>query len=116
MPRIKRKYWCFYLLGREERRLRHDIDPAQVAKTILDADDASVTDAIVAACQTTAQALSARVKRTWLADHDDEIKEHAADPEEAYQAWLAGRVDELARVLEPHVVGAIADDVFEPEG
>jgi hypothetical protein len=116
MPRIKQKYWCFYLLGREERRLRHEVNAEEVAQHVLGQEEASLTDAIVAACEVAARALSARVKKNWLADHDEEIKEASLDPEEAYQAWVAGRVDELARVLEPHVVGAIADEVFEAEG
>jgi hypothetical protein len=116
MPRIKRKCWSFYLLGREERRLRHDVDPEDVAKRILAQDDASLTDELVAACQGAAEKISPRVQKNWLADHDDEIKEAGVDHQEAYQAWLAGRVDELARVLEPHVVGAVSDEVFEEEG
>ncbi len=116
MPRIKRKYWSFYLLGREERRLRHEVKAEEVAKHILAQDDASLTDEIVAACAVAATALSPRVKKTWLADHGDEIQETGVDPEEAYQAWVAGRVDELARVLEPHIMSAVADLVFEEEG
>ncbi len=115
MTAIKRKYWGFYLLGREERRLRNEIDPAVVARGILDEEEASLAQAVTTACEGAAASISARVKKNWLADHETEIRESGVDAEEAYRSWIAGRVDELAVAIESDVAAALVDIVFEEE-
>lgn len=120
MPSIKRKYWGFYLLGREERRLsvRDDLSEEAVAKQILEQDEASLPEAVLAACEVAAKsALTPRVRSRFVSDYQTEIQQlDGGDAEEAYQAWCAGRVAVLAAVIEPGVVDALSSMVFEDEG
>ncbi len=115
MTGIKRKYWTFYLLGREERRLRNDIDPRVVAKRILEQEEASVLAEVRLACEEAASALTPRIKKNWLVANGEEITAAAGDADEAYQAWVAGRVDELVVALESSVTDALAAELFEEE-
>lgn len=118
MTRIKRKYWGFYLDGRADRRLRtrEPIDPAAIAHTILEQEDGDLFEAVRAAVHKAAEpSLTARIKRTWLAERDAYIREAACDPEEAYQAWAQGRIDELASSYEGSVIDEIASKVLEDE-
>lgn len=115
MSSIKRKYWGFYLLGREERRLRNEIDPEVIARKILEEEDASLPAMVTAACAEVGAALTARTKKNWLAEHEQGIKASESEPEEAYRSWVAGRVDELASAIESGVVAALSDQTFEEE-
>jgi hypothetical protein len=115
MSSIRRKFWSFYLLGREERRLRNDLDPAVVARKILEEEEASLPAMVTAACAEVGAALTARTKKNWLAEHEQDLKAIDGDPEEAYRAWVAGRVDELASAVDSSVVAALSDQIFEEE-
>lgn len=118
MRRIKRKYWGFYLDGRAERRLRtrSPIDPAAIAKGLLEQEDGDLFDGIRTAVHRAAdEALTPRIKKQWLAAHDEAIREEECDPEEAYGAWCQGRIDELASAHESAVIDALSEQVLEDE-
>jgi hypothetical protein len=117
MPAIKRKYWGFYLLGREEPKLRTpDLDADAIAKQILGQDEASLPEQVLAACETAAAKLRSRgASGAWLAEHEEELKQTEADPGEAYQAWCDGRIAHVAAVVEPTVIEALGNQIFEEE-
>jgi hypothetical protein len=117
MPEIKDKYWDFYIQGREDRTLKHDVDVDELAKK-LRAGDVAFRDAVLAACDAVAQPLSGgKAKRKWLDEHQEEIAQAGGSAEQAHAAWVKGRVDELAYMLEPDVINALADvgDGDEPD-
>jgi hypothetical protein len=108
MPHIRDKYWDFYVDGREARALKHDIDVDDVANKLRDGDVA-LRDAVLAACVAVAQPLgTSKAKRKWIDEHQDEIAEAGGSAEQAHDAWVRGRVDELAYMLEPEVINAVA--------
>jgi hypothetical protein len=123
MQAIKRKYWGFYIMGRQERRLRiQDAfgvgTPAEeaIAKRVFDAEEASLREVVRQACAEVAKAsLSEGARKRWTTKHYAEIKETDADPSEAYEAWCAGRIDELACAIEDGVVDALSEMVFEDD-
>lgn len=118
MHRIKRKYWGFYMEGRADRRLRtkQPIDVEVIAKQLLELEDANIHDVLRTSVEAiAADSFTPRIKKAWLADHEQPLKEAECDGEEAYGAWCAGRVDELVYANERDVVDAIANQVFEDE-
>jgi molybdopterin-guanine dinucleotide biosynthesis protein A len=118
MSRIKRKYWPYYLDGRQERRLRgrDNVSDEDIAKEILAAEDASLHEAIRSACEkAAAQTLTPRVKKNWMAEHAAQATEDGLSPDDAYQAWCDGRIDELVSVIEPAILDALAAQLFEDE-
>lgn len=113
MTEISGKYWDFYIEGREARGLKHDIDIDDVAEK-LRPGGATLRDAILAACDAAAKPLdSGKSKRTWIAERTEDIAEAGGNAEEAYRAWLKGRIDELAYMLEPEVINALAGENVE---
>ncbi len=61
------------------------------------------------------EVLTTRIKRKWLGEHDADIRAQDGDPEEAYQAWCQGRIDELASAYESEVIDSLAELVLEDE-
>jgi hypothetical protein len=126
MSRINRKYWLFYVMGREANRLPRsevEVKEGEIAKAILAQDAASIREAIVDACRAAAgTVITERRKKNWLKAHEEDLKafgdahpSEAWSRDEAYEAWLTGRLDHLAYALEPEVVFEMANEVFEGE-
>jgi hypothetical protein len=114
MPHITAKYWDFYVEGREARTLKLDrIYPEDIANK-LRAGETTLRDAILAACESIALlSVSSGSKRTWISRHEAAIAEAGGDAEAAHMAWIRGRIDELAYVVEPEVISALSDEEEE---
>jgi len=108
MANITEEYLPFYCLGRQERKLlKHDISESDVAEVI--AKGTPLRRALEEACERAAVPFqSGRSKRKWLDENADDLQ--GIDPDAAYAAYLQGRVDELAYVLEPDVVSELSGD------
>jgi hypothetical protein len=111
MPHIQEEYWTFYLDGRVYRTLKNDIDPGDLAARLMVPNGKSLRDTVMAASRAVAAPLeSGKTKQRWIAEHDADIKAAGGDADAAFKAWLEGRVDELAYVLEPDVLAAMGED------
>lgn len=101
-------YWSFFLDGRDHRVLRHATDvPALVAK--LKSGDGVRAPAMAAALEVV-RAVSPVHKGKWLKENQAEIASLGVDPDRAFAAWMAGRSDKLAAVIEKAVLRALDDD------
>lgn len=108
---IKHAYWCFYLEGRRERLLRTDIDLSKILAD-MKKNGTSLRDTLYAACQAAGAPMDAgKIKRVWLAEHDEDIGKAGGDTDEAFKAWREGRIDELAYALEIDLVDVMADEL-----
>lgn len=97
-------YVAFYLDGREDRLLKHDIDTVQIAEEVGDGKG-SIHEMLVKAATSAAEPLRVdRKKRTWLEEYEGEIKEAGGDGELAYQHYIQGRIDEVVHRLDGEVV------------
>lgn len=97
-------YVAFYLDGREDRLLKHDIDTVQIAEEVGDGKG-SIHELLVKAATSAAEPLRVdRKKRSWLEEYEDEIKEAGGDGELAYQHYIQGRIDEVVHRLDGEVV------------
>lgn len=113
---IKREFWIYYMMGRSEKRLlKTDTTEDDLVTAILAPDAEPLRDVLLEVCRNAAKPLeTGKTKRKWLEDHREEIG--SDDPEEAYKAWLHGRVDELAYALEGDVITALGLEVEGSEG
>jgi hypothetical protein len=107
MATIKGDYWKFYLDGRYEKRLlKHEIEEAVLVERM--DSGTPFREAIAEACaKVTVPLETGKRKREWLAVHQADLVGLNAD--EAYAAYLQGRVDELAYALEQNVLTALGD-------
>lgn len=102
-------YVAFYLDGREDRLLKHDIDTVQVAEEVGDGKG-SIHELLVKAATSAAEPLRVdRKKRSWLEEYADEIKEAGGDGELAYQHYIQGRIDEVVHRLDGDVVEELSE-------
>lgn len=108
MENITDEYLPFYCQGRAERRLlKHDISESDLVEVI--SKGTPLRRAIEEACERVATPFqTGKSKRLWLLENADDVA--GLDPDLAYKAFLQGRIDELAYVLEPDVVGALGED------
>lgn len=108
MAKIQGDYWQFYLEGRcEKRRLKNDIDEESLMEEMV-RSGTPLRDAVLSACARAAAPLEAgKAKRAWVAERGDEIKNAGGDADAAYAAYLQGRTDDLAYVVEEGVVDAL---------
>lgn len=116
---LDRAYIAFYLDGRDERLLKHDIDAEELAKKVLDGKG-SIHAVTLAAATEASTALVAK-KRQWCRDHDDEIQACGGDADKAHAHYVQGKIDEVVDTLEPTVLEEITatldeDDDEEDEG
>jgi len=105
MATIKGDYILWYLDGRSEKLLRHDFTAADIADKVV--NGVPIREELQRQAQSAAAALaSGKTKRRWIADNEDWIKTagEAIDADTAYEAWLQGRIDELAYSLEDEVI------------
>lgn len=108
---MKQAYAFFYVLGREERPFKNDIDTEQLADKVLEGGG-SIHDVAREAAAAAASSLRIdRKKRVWLEEYSDEIREAGDDPEEAYQHYLDGRIDTVTADLEDEIVELITETV-----
>jgi hypothetical protein len=117
---MKPTYATFYIEGREDRLLKHDIDTDEIARLVMNGKG-SIHELLTKAAKAAAEPLLvARKKRTWIEEFEDEIKTAGGDSEEAYRHYIDGRVDELAFSLERDAVEALGDacgsDATKEEG
>ena len=105
-PHTNQKVWSFYLDGRGEKLLRHDLSDAELAKEVM-ASDQPPRVAILAACQAVAAPLLVgKARAKWVVSNQDRLD--GMDAKTAYEAWVNGRIDELAYALEADVLGEIS--------
>jgi hypothetical protein len=107
---MQKEYVTFYLLGRDEKKLKNDIDIDQIAEQVIEGKGTIYELLHKAATVAVAPLREGRRKRDWLEEYESEIKECGGDGEAAYQHYLDGRVDELVVLLDDEVVGAMAGD------
>lgn len=117
MPAIKRKYWGFYIEGRDERHRSPGPDDINaVADALLAGDEGDVRAATEEMCQRLLDAkLTAGAKRRWIAERDAAIREEHCDPEQAFAAWRQGRLDQLVALAEPNVISSLSELVIEDD-
>lgn len=106
-------YWTFYLMGRDEKLLRHKEDmatlvdklraPAELRPKLLEVARHACDDYYGVVPNRTRQ------HRKWLNDHADAITAAGGDKEAAFAAWRQGRIDELAYAIEGQAVEALHD-------
>lgn len=99
----------FYLDGRDQKLFRNSLDEAELAKTILSTGE-NPRDVIHKAVKAEAAAL-VRQKKSWLADAHEDIIDAGVSEEDAWAAYVEGRVDEVAQALEPGVIDAMIDEL-----
>lgn len=113
------KSWRFYLMGREERRLiKHTIDLHALAIDLVQEHhprDDRWHDVLIEKCRTAAKEISTRTKNDWLRENASAITAAGLRPEQAYDAYLAGRVDELRYALEEELIERLADVVGDDD-
>lgn len=107
MPeRITGDYWYFYEGGRDERLLKCVVDVDDLAKDCI--GGASLREVCADAAKKSAVPLErGKHKRVWLEEYDGEISRAGGDKELAYDAYMRGRIDELAYSLETDVRDAL---------
>lgn len=105
-------YWPFYLEGRAEKLLKHQISESDLVDQLLsERNIKSLHEILNDACQNTAKPLeNGKVRREWIDAHENDVRETvpptlmATRTDDAFLAWLQGRVDELYYALTPCVV------------
>lgn len=117
MTAIKRDYWSFYFMGRDEplRALRnrmetagHGVDDLVDAIDKLDAVD--IPAVVREACEAFAtKEFTPKARGKWIREYGDAIAAASLDRDMAFLAWRAGRVDELAVAVEAEVVERMLD-------
>lgn len=127
MSRIQRKYWLFYVMGREESRLPKsevDIDEDSLADSILADESASFFESIVEACRAAAKdtVITERRRKNWIKAHAEDLKEFGEahrneswSEGEAYETWLEGRLEQFAFAIEQNILGSMSVKLFESE-
>jgi len=106
---MKPTYATFYIEGREDRLLKHDIDTDEIARLVMNGKG-TIHELLLKASKAAAEPLLvARKKRTWIEEFEAEIKTAGGDAEEAYRHYIDGRVDELAFSLEQEVVESLGE-------
>jgi hypothetical protein len=104
MKAMNSAYAFFYIEGRDEKLLKHDIDTERLAKEVLDGKG-SIYELAHKAAATAAEPLRVdRKKRLWIDNYEDDINAAGGDSEVAYEHYLSGRIDELCARLESEVV------------
>lgn len=107
MKDMQASYAFFYIEGRDEKLLKHDIDTEEIAKAVL-AGKGSIHELAHKAATTAAEPLRIdRKKNLWMDNYEDDIKTAGGDTEAAYEHYLAGRIDELTTRLETEIVSDI---------
>ena len=106
---MKSDYAYFYLEGRDDKRLRADIDTEQIARDVI-AGKGLIYELVHKAVASAAEGHRVeRKKRQWIEEYQDDINAAGGDGEEAYRHYLDGRIDELTHVLEGEVVDNMAE-------
>lgn len=116
MKEIKRKYLRFYLAGSAARLLRgegKDLDDLgnDLVRQIKESDPATPIDihALALGMEGKLEVPSSRVRSHWLKEYARVIDREAADGEEAYAAFLQGRVDATLCALEQMVFSDLVE-------
>ncbi len=116
MPYNEEKYLPFYLEGRNyPKLLKHHLDIDDLVDLILATNSKSLNAVIRESCAEAAKKLeTGKVKKAWLAEHAAEIGgvgtlDADGAAAKSYQAWVDGRIDELAYATETGVIDAMND-------
>lgn len=106
-------------MGREERRLiKHTIDLHEVAIDLVQHHhprDDRWHDVVLERCRTAAKETSTRTKNDWLRENASVITAAGIRPDQAYDIYLAGRVDELRYALEEELIECLANVVSDDD-
>lgn len=108
---MKEAYAYFYVLGREDRAFKNDIDTEALAKRVLDGKGTIHEVALEAATAAASSLRIDRKRKLWLEEYGDEIAKAGGDGEEAYQHYLDGRIDTVTAALEDEIFDDLADRV-----
>lgn len=117
MPYVKDGYIAFYLCGRDEKltRLRKEISVEELAEDAKTSDK-SIYQMVHEKAESAAAPLRSGIPRQrWLEEHAESIKECGGDSSSAYEAFLKGRIDELACSLEADVINAWDDEYSDDD-
>jgi len=111
---MKAEYLPFYLEGRDAKLVKNDIDDDDLAQQIVDTGKTPY-EITHAAAETAVKVLAVdpRKKRLWLNEHEDDLKEAGGSADDAWNAFIAGRTDELCSALETPVLEALGEIIFE---
>lgn len=111
---MKAEYLPFYLEGRDAKLVKNDIDEDDLAQQIVDTGKTPY-DVLHAAAEAAVKviAVDQRKKKLWLNEHEDDVKEAGGSADDAWNAFIAGRTDELCSALETPVLEALEEIVFE---
>lgn len=113
MPYISEKYMPFYLEGRSfHKLLKHHLDTDDLVDLVLKTSGKALHVVLRESCMQAASKLeTGKVKNEWIANEQKEIKAAGGDADAAYEAWVAGRVDELVYATETEVIDAMNERV-----
>ena len=114
---MKTEYLPFYIDGRNAKVLRVDADTLidDVVKRVKDGQPMWASVHVVATAAAQAFCVDGAKRRQFVRDNEDEIKEAGGNEEAAWEAFCAGKVDELSESLEPTVV-EVLEDFIEGDG
>ena len=107
MSTINKEYWGLYLDGRGQPRPRGlDLDIAKIVVAVLKVENFEEFRQIVRSeCATALEArVTPRAKREWFEENEEMIQESNLDKDRAYEAWTAGRIDEITSHTEIEVL------------
>lgn len=117
MADIKGDYAQFYVDGRDAPLLRStDLSFEEIVAQVV-TKGVPFRQAVADACAKIALPhQSGGKKRAWLAENADDIKELGVSADDAYSAFLQGRIDELAYAKERKILEVLVDAVDGDEG
>lgn len=111
--------WAFYIEGRENRLTlaqegEVDLDANKIAADLRDRNPSVLTAGLGRHIHTSvelevAHLRSQKAKREWIDDNLKAIKKAGVDQDDAYAAYLQGRIDETVYALEEDVATIISD-------
>ncbi len=103
-----RLYYYFYLIGRDSDDSDLRIDLAEIAKRVLDGHAMFVECTAAATAALRHLEIDGTMHR-WYERNKDEIAEAGGDRRRAWDLYLQGRLESLAREIEYGVQGEIVD-------
>lgn len=110
MKAMNTHYIWFYLLGRDGKKLKADIDTEKIAEDVA-SGKGTIHELLSEAVTKAARAMDVdKSKRRWAGEYEDEIREAGGDSEAAYDHFCQGRIDEAVGVLEGEVLNELEDE------
>jgi len=115
---MKPEYLPFYIDGRESKTLRVDADDLidDIVKRVTDGEPLWATVHTVAEKAGQSFCLDASKRKRFAKEYGEDVKEAGGDEAAAWEAFCAGKVDELAESLEPAALEALMETVEDGDG